>query len=442
MKSKNRIRDLKKVAAAQPAGRIHPAAIFVALFMCVAVGRLPELFPFLKPLHLGRVTLVAALVSVMLNWKDSSPMFGSLIAKRVIALALIAVLSATYSIWGSRTILFLQNDLLVIVLLFFLVYKTATNQKTFGFYVLVFAAIVAVMSVLALLSSAGGRVSFSQSYDPNDIGLVLLTSSALLFGICTDKAVPQRTALLAISLLGFSSVLATQSRGAFLGLCAVAIFFMLATRDVREKGFYRFPGFRVLAIIVVVVGIVLALTPESSWDRILTVFELESDYNTSTERGRVAIWERGMEAFLQSPWGVGGGAYQAADMRAGGSYMTAHNSFLQIAVELGVVGLLIYLSIYKQIWSITRRLLLADGERVNGSILCPSSGAIALGVRASLIGFSVSGFFLSMAYGRIFFAMLGMVAACELLYFDRDAIKQRFAKSSQTPSRRNDLGAD
>ncbi|MDJ0941111.1 MAG: O-antigen ligase family protein [Woeseiaceae bacterium] len=426
------------------AEKLHPAAIFVALFMAVAVGRLPEIFEFLRPLHLGKVTLAAAIVAMLFNLKRSNTVLSTSLGVRMALFTALAILSLSFSIWGSRTLVFLELDLLRIVLLFVLIAKTTVNVRTLRFYLVVFAAILGLMALFGLLNATGARVEFSQSYDPNDIGLVVLTISALFFGLATDKALPMRKLVLLLSLVGFAIVLSTQSRGAFLGLCAVVLYFSIAQRTIVDGKFYQLPNPRVIGGMLAAFIVVFLITPDASWDRILTIFELEDDYNTTGNRGRMAIWTRGIETFLSKPWGVGGGAYQSSDLRAGGVGLTAHNSFLQVAVELGVAGLLIYISLYRSAWRTTRAmLLLGDGDGdgdgdVSRKGLSP--GALALGIRCAIVGFLVSGFFLSMGYGRVFYALLGLIAACELLYCGspvrdkQSARRSHRARSSQVSS--------
>ena len=167
---------------------------------------------------------------------------------------------------------------------------------------------------------------------------------------------------------------------------------------------------RVLVGTALSVVVIVLITPAESWDRILTVFELSDDYNTSGERGRLAIWGRGIDAFLRSPWGVGGGAYQVADMRAGGSYITAHNSFLQVLVELGAIGFILYVGFYRKSWQHSAALIAGKGRSYASSMSCNVFG---LAVRGAFIGYLVSSFFLSLAYGRLFYVILAIIAAAE-----------------------------
>lgn len=405
--------------------------------MAVAVGRLPELFEFLKPLQLGKLTLAAAIIAVLVNHKHSNEVLKTELGKRMVLFSVLGVLSLAFSIYGPRTLYFLEMDLLRIVLLFFLVAKTATNSRTLAFYLYVFAILLAMMSVLGLLNATGARVEFSQSYDPNDIGLVVLTISALFLGISTDTQHRFHRLILVLSLAGFAVVLSTQSRGAFLGLCAVGLYFSLARKRVENGRFYSAPNPRIVVGMLVAFAFVFAITPESSWDRILTIFELEEDYNTTANRGRVAIWERGLESLFTRPWGAGGGAYQSVDLRLGGAGLTAHNSFLQVAVELGIAGLLIYVSMYRSAWRTSRSMLLMRDDVRLGKVGV-SLNALGLGIRCAVVGFLVSGFFLSMGYGRVFYSLLGLIAAYEL--FIRRAETSQAGEPDDETSRRGVSG--
>ena len=392
---------------------LHPAAPFVALFVAVAVGRLPEVIPALHSLQLGKLTLVAAIAAVMFSRAESNEVLKSPLGVRVALFAGLSVLSLTYSIWGSRTLIFLELDMLRIFLIFVLIYKTSINTKTIQFYVYVVAAVLALMVSVGLAAQAGRRMSFSNTYDPNDIGLVVLTASAFLYGTANAKGVAYRIPLVVLSVVGFAVVLSTGSRGAFLGLCVVGLYFLTANVNPGRGRLYRMPNPKVILGVFIVIIVLMLLTPQESWNRILTIFELESDYNTSGDRGRLAIWERGIGVFFQQPWGVGGGAYQAADLRAGGTFITAHNSLLQVAVELGLIGFILYVSFFRKTWKYTESLIRGRCDVEGATVLARGFG---IGARAALIGYLISGFFLSMAYGRIFYVILALVAAVETVW--------------------------
>ena len=76
--------------------------------------------------------------------------------------------------------------------------------------------------------------------------------------------------------------------------------------------------------------------PQSSFERLATAGESISSGNLN---GRVAIWQEGFEVWLQHPFiGIGTAAFESIVP----SGRAAHNSFLAILTETGVLGLLLF----------------------------------------------------------------------------------------------------
>jgi O-antigen ligase len=98
------------------------------------------------------------------------------------------------------------------------------------------------------------------------------------------------------------------------------------------------PLSRVL-IFVILAGALFALPsliPQSSLQRLATTADEISSGDLS---GRTAIWREGLAVFAAHPLiGIGSGAYPSA-IESGRS---AHNSFLQVSTELGMIGFLLF----------------------------------------------------------------------------------------------------
>lgn len=390
---------------------IPAAAYVIAIYMAVAIGRIPELFPQLAALQLGKLSIVISIVALLFSKAESNTASDSKIARLVIMFSLLSVVSVAYSIWGTGSLEFLEKDVLRFFLIFLLIYKTTTNIETIRFYSYVLASILTIMAVIFLMSQSGARTTISSTYDANDVALILLTLSSLVFCSFQSAKSKVRISMQALGILGFATVLMTGSRGGFLGLCGVAAYLMFSLSRPAGDRFYRIPGPKVIVGTVLAAIILASLAPQESWDRIVTVFEIEEDYNTTAERGRLAIWGRGLEVLISRPWGVGGGAYSAADGGSGGMYMTAHNSLIQVAVELGIPGIWIYLLLYKASWRTTRQTIASSGG-IDESLFLRD---LARGLRAAIIAHTITGFFLSFGYSRLFFALLALAAAMEIL---------------------------
>src|SRR6266849_2503918 len=170
-----------------------------------------------------------------------------------------------------------------------------------------------------------------------------------------------------------------QSRGALLAFVAA----------VACVGFYRF-GKPFLAVIVL--GLIVgAIVQNPLQQRMLSVGTQDPYAYT-----RLAIWKNSLERISDHPWGVGLGLYKYTSFqyrfpvdnaiaRYGKRAESAHNKYLQFAVELGVLGLVLFLAgislLGWEIWE-TLRLPLEPWER--GLVIGLSAGIVGLMTHAAV----------------------------------------------------------
>lgn len=87
----------------------------------------------------------------------------------------------------------------------------------------------------------------------------------------------------------------------------------------------------------------LWLIPDTSWARLSTFGE---QLNTGDLNLRTTIWSAGVAEFLRHPLlGIGEGAYQVASARYLGENFVAHNTFVSVLVELGIVGFTVFVAV-------------------------------------------------------------------------------------------------
>lgn len=174
-------------------------------------------------------------------------------------------------------------------------------------------------------------------------------SSALILGwtsaaaiVLTSYLIISRTtpwtkliAIVAI-LSGMIVVVATGSRGPFVGLVAGAALTFLGRRQLLWS-----LGSAVLLTTVFVAA--LYLGPAEGRERILTVF---GGRYSLEETGRGELYRMGLGHYRSNPV-VGGGAGSFADYRGWGDTITyPHNAFLEIAGETGTTGLVLLLIMF------------------------------------------------------------------------------------------------
>jgi O-antigen ligase len=391
--------------------RLHPAVWPGALLILISVGRLPELLTFLAPLHVGKIAVLWAVAAIIAGPRDLGN--ASVLDQRLGRLLAVwfgfAVVSVLWSVWRTYSLEFVFSGLLINMILFFVIARTTTNIRTLRFYagtMLLAAGLLSVTAARVALIGEEGRVAVSSAYDPNDLAMVLVMVLPLAVAWLFALRGMGRAVMLLLCGTVLVGILLTGSRGGFLGLVAVGAYLCCARLPRPDGGLgSRFtPGkFAAGALAVIVL---LAATPASVWDRIGSITSLEQDYNLTDSTGRIAIWERGLEAMMTRPWGYGVKAFEAVEGGQGGRYKAAHNIWIEIGVELGVQGIVLLALVLGTAFGIARHVRLQPPRGPPDHWVLP----VALGLRGALIGYLVTGFFLSAAYASVLFAVLGVFA--------------------------------
>jgi O-antigen ligase len=145
----------------------------------------------------------------------------------------------------------------------------------------------------------------------------------------------------------FATVL-SGSRGALIATMVALLIIPLTTS--------LSPGRLVTAIALLALSgsLIVAYAPERVVERLGTT-------GTSVESlsfgGRFTVWKAGLHAFGYRPimgYGVGG-FIRAITPQLGAQALVAHNSFLSVMVEEGLVGLMFYLAMFWSVFSSIRR---------------------------------------------------------------------------------------
>ena len=87
-----------------------------------------------------------------------------------------------------------------------------------------------------------------------------------------------------------------------------------------------------------------------------------------------------------------------------------HNSFIQVGAELGVPGLVLFVGMIASTFVALRRLVRRRPAPIEAS---PASRALIQALTASLIGFVVGAFFLSLAYSEILYTLVALTVGLQ-----------------------------
>lgn len=134
------------------------------------------------------------------------------------------------------------------------------------------------------------------------------------------------------------AVILTASRGGFIlvliGLALIPLTFRYAPRSRKI----------VVAIALVIMTIaVVRLVPASNFERIA---ETSSEITEGNVSNRSQVWLAGLEVYAKTPiFGVGVGGFENATFPLLGYRQPAHNAYILILTEMGIVGILIFLTL-------------------------------------------------------------------------------------------------
>jgi probable O-glycosylation ligase (exosortase A-associated) len=409
-------------------------------FTGVLFLRPQDIFPPLVVLHLAELTAIAALISLIMGRLSRAmpitrmtPELGG-----VLAFGLLMLLLAPFSIWISGAFGTFQELYLKVILVYLLCVNVLSSPKRLERLVWILVITVGYFGFRAVLDyvrgvnivRGGTRVMGSVGgfmQNPNDMALnmvAFLPLAALVAMHNRSAAKRLIAALAAVFMMG--AIVASGSRGGFLGLAAMLL--VLAAFSVKKHPMFVMAGF-------LVVICALPLVPSSYWERIASIAD-ESKDDVQSSQARKALLAQSFEAFLENPLtGVGAGCFK--DWNPTGrsqAWHEAHNVWLQVAAELGVLGFAVFLFLvirgFHSVFQ-TRRLLRqhpAEAARAvkAADLLDEHSAAMA----ASLTGWFVCAFFASVAYNWTFYYLLVLAAAPREILRDRLQASLRLARAA------------
>lgn len=231
------------------------------------------------------------------------------------------------------------------------------------------------------------------------LGLVIpLALSLFLFSSHLKLSGKAKALILFTNFILFFALLATFSRagyvGAFFGISAVIL--------LGWRYFNKRIKFALVALILVgIIGVFSSVGSASSLvvDRFFSSFNFSEGSNSE----RILNWNRALKIISDYPLtGVGVGAYSyVVDPRSPAkSAITAHNAYLDIAAEMGLVALLVWLAL---LGTTLKKLAKVFFSKDN---LDQEKKIIALGLIGSFVWFSVQAVFDTAIYSPALFAIL------------------------------------
>ena len=239
----------------------------------------------------------------------------------------------------------------------------------------------------------------------NEIGLAMIMVWPLMMALARDPQKWVRWLFKAGSWLTPLSIIFTYSRGALLGFAAVSV--PLVWHAKRK--------WLLLVMAIPVGAFVLWFTPEQLVDRAETIQTFQQDHSAMQ---RIQAWGVCWNVAVARPFTGAGFQLDHADAERwlshafflseewGNRPRAAHSIYFQILGDHGFLGLALFLGLLVSTFTALSRVRKAALALPDAAWLAEYANALRLG----LIGYAVSGAFLSLAYFDLFYIFVAATA--------------------------------
>lgn len=338
-------------------------------------------FPFIVPRNLFFRLLVDVIFSlylylsiVDLNFRPKFNIGFVLFFLFVISLTVSSILGGhfSYSFWSNfERMDGLVNWLHIILYVIVLLGIFKNKEQWHGFFkISLFSALITALIALGqrlglsfIMSSTGGvRLTALMGNAAYVASYLMLHSFIVIYLLKIEWKKIVRRYFYIFSLLLFIFILInTETRGAFLGLLFFAVLFVLGylwvQRKNRNKIYY---GLLILLIIIFVFITLLFTQKQANWVKNVSLFNKIAHISLSdtTAQSRLMIWRNSLEGVKEKPifgWGeenfiyVFNKYFPIEIFHDTGSevwFDRPHNILVQHLVQGGIVGLILYLSVF------------------------------------------------------------------------------------------------
>lgn len=337
----------------------HPAYFLYLLYIISYFLRLPARIPILGAIRLDAL-LAASIFGLLFlkGWERESTVSSDRISRTLKILILYIILSLPFVEWPGSVVKY--NFLLFFkaVLFFYFTTFLIRTEKELKNFLLVYISCQSLRVIeplwLHITTGYWGSATFigtgfsdrlaGAPYDtvnPNGLAFIIVITIPLLYFMTKDERSLIKSVFYILLPIFLYTMLLTQSRS---GIICLGIIFAGIIINSGKK-------------LVWIIGIVITLTLVAVnldpvyLDRYasINIFD-ESTASHGTAQGRIEGWISGLKVFIERPvFGHGLGTSSEAGWNVVRDDLVAHNMYIEILQELGIIGLIIFMVFLKNI---------------------------------------------------------------------------------------------
>ena len=352
-------------------------------------------FPFAAVV--GGVTLIAVVLS-----KQPKRMVWTRETVLLLLFVFWMILTTVFAFNTSFAAEYLNRVLKIEVFVFLTIYLITDREKLNGLIWISVLSLGFYGIKGGIFTILGGGVSHVMGPDESFIGennalalALIMTVPLLLYLFFQEKRRWLRYGLAGAIFLCSISIFGSQSRGALLGVVAMAIFLWLKSRRKVLVG----------TLLLAVTVTVLLLMPDAWWARMGTIETYNQD---ASALGRINAWWTAWHVATHNLLGGGFDMFTRETFLAYApdplNVHAAHSIYFQVLGEHGFIGLGLFLAIALFTW-------LRCGEIIRMCKRDPErkwAADLAGMLQAAFVGYAVAGAFLSLAYFDFYYDLIAI----------------------------------
>lgn len=404
-------------------------AFWCLVFFTFIVLVAPQaVYGFLQPLHLAKVSAILALAAYLYQRVSrGEPLLPKTPEIRLLGVfTFLVALSIPFSLWPGGSFDLLTDYYAKSVIVFLLTAQllaTLPRFKRMLWFVLLFCITVSFIAVAGFQQGnleegyrmRGGIAGLNSN--PNDFALT--TNLILPFGFALyslNRDLLRRAVCVIFVVASVVAIMLTYSRGGFITLVVVLILCFLKMGGRSKQSKYLLP-------FVLVVAAFILMTPQDYGDRLQAITDFSKDRSGSGPARQAAI-EKTVEVITEHPvFGVGIGMNVLALNEKGLLWSRVHNVFLQIASEIGVLGMIVFVLLIIRLLKSVRLIQTEFKEEHKQQELVVLAGA----AETSLLAFCIAALFHPVAYHFYFYYVAGFVLALKAISEQEDVAERKLA---------------
>lgn len=387
---------------------------------------------FARDMPFAQIVAIVTLICLLFSRHRKAPPLNS-ITVTILLIVLWMTITSFFAIADSADVLERWIFVIKVQIMLFATLMLVRGRQQIDWLIWVIVVSIGFYGVKGgiwtLATGGGGRVWGPSGLleGNNELAVALVMILPLmyyLFQVASAKAV--RVGLMFAMLTTSFAVLGSQSRGALLALVSMAIF--LAIKGKR-------PVLMSVVIATLLVGVV-AFMPDTWTQRMDTIQSYQSD---GSAMSRVYTWKTLFNCAMDRP--ITGAGFRADNLTVFAKYAprdaefdvfigavwVAHSIYFQMLGEQGFPGLILFLLLGVFSWLKASKLARECKNHPEFGAWVPNLMPM---IQVSLIGYSVGGAFLSLAYLDVIYYIVAIIAMVDATW--NDHLKESLIKKSPT----------